>query len=299
MRVPDVKRPLPPTAWFRAFDAAARHLSFTQAAEELGFTQSAVSQNVRALEQALGTPLFVRKHRALHLTEAGRLLVPDVAAAMTQLEKATARFRPQSARPTLTVATSVSVAQWLMAPRLRGFMADHPDVALQVSTTIWPDDFTHMTADVEIRFGSASVVGRGATLLTPSYLHAVATPDLADAFSIETIAQQRLIQSVGVTAGWDTVARDAGLAAPLTAALFVDTHGLATDLACAGAGIALSHCQITAPPIKDGRLVALPLPEIPADEGYYMALNPTRHDDLQQAFAHWICNDTKTVLHKG
>ncbi|WP_319799781.1 LysR family transcriptional regulator [Roseobacter weihaiensis] len=85
-----MKKPLPPVTWFRAFDATARHLSFTLAAQELGFTQSAISQNVRALEQKLGTPLFVRGHRALSLTQAGRLLVPDVAAAIAQLEQAPA-----------------------------------------------------------------------------------------------------------------------------------------------------------------------------------------------------------------
>lgn len=283
-----MKKPLPPTAWFRAFDAAARHLSFTQAAAELGFTQSAVSQNVRALEQALGTPLFIRKHRALQLTEAGRLLVPDVAAAMAQLEKATLRFQPQTARPKLTVATSVSIAQWVIAPRLSTFLAEHPEAALHIYTTIWPDDFTTSTADVEIRFGSQSIVGQGATLLAPSHLHAVAHPDLARRFSASDLSRQPLIQPVGISSSWTTLAQKAGLDQPLAPVIYVDTHGLATDLACAGAGLALSHCQITAPAIERGDLVALPLPDIPAEEGYFVAMKPTQHHALQRAFVAWL-----------
>lgn len=111
-----MKKPLPPVTWFRAFDATARHLSFTLVAQELGFPQSAISQNVQALEQKLGTALFVRGHRALNLTQAGRLLVPDVAAAMAQLEQATTRFFTTVYWPKLTIAASVSVAQWMIAP---------------------------------------------------------------------------------------------------------------------------------------------------------------------------------------
>ncbi len=117
---------LPPLTWFRAFDAAARNLSFTAAADELGFTQSAISQHVRALEDRLGTQLFIRGHRALQLTDAGRMLVPDVAAAMARLTHATERFLPTISRQKLTIATSASIASWVLAPRLAQFHAAFP-----------------------------------------------------------------------------------------------------------------------------------------------------------------------------
>ena len=164
---------LTPLTWFRAFDAAARHLSFTAAADELGFTQSAISQHVRALEQRLGAPLFIRGKRALILTEAGRGLVPDVAAAMAQLARATERFVPSPEVPKLPIATSASVSQWVMAPGLRHFLAAHPGSALQLVSTIWPDDFSATRADIDIRFGADAVVGRNATLIEPSQLCAV------------------------------------------------------------------------------------------------------------------------------
>ncbi|MGA9410120.1 MAG: LysR family transcriptional regulator [Roseobacter sp.] len=287
-----MKKPLPPITWFRAFDATARHLSFTLAAQELGFTQSAISQNVRALEDKLGKPLFVRGHRTLSLTQAGRLLVPDVAAAMAQLEQATERFLPETARPKLAIATSVSIAQWVITPRLATFIADHPTIALQISTTIWPDDFASTNADIEIRFGRREVVGAEATLMQPSHLHAVATPEFAkrlgptlDADALSNVA---LIQPVGITSGWTALAKKAQLAKSLEPSIFVDTHGLAADLAVSGAGIALSHCQVTRSAISRGLLVALPLPVIPAEEGYYQAVKPSAHPALQKAFIDWL-----------
>jgi len=287
-----MKKPLPPITWFRAFDATARHLSFTLAAQELGFTQSAISQNVRALEDKLGKPLFVRGHRTLSLTQAGRLLVPDVAAAMAQLEQATERFIPQTTRPKLSVATSVSIAQWVIAPRLATFMTAHPTVALQISTTIWPDDFASTSADIEIRFGRKEVVGTGATLMQPSHLHAVATPELAERLGPEmdagVLSDTALIQPVGITSGWAAVAKKARLEASLEPSVYVDTHGLAADMAVSGAGVALCHCQVTQSGIARGLLTALPWPEIPAEEGYYLAVKPSPHTTLQQAFVDWL-----------
>ncbi|MEE4188827.1 MAG: LysR substrate-binding domain-containing protein [Roseobacter sp.] len=289
-----MKKALPPITWFRAFDATARHLSFTIAAQELGFTQSAISQNVRALEEKLGTPLFIRGHRALSLTQAGRLLVPDVAAAMAQLEQATARFLPVTARPKLTIATSVSIAQWVIAPRLSEFMTLHPEAALQISTTIWPDDFASTAADIEIRFGTKAVVGLDASLLQPSQLHTVAAPHVAAALprTCDTagLSQFPLIQPVGITSGWNTLSKAAGLASELAPSLFVDTHGLAADLAAAGAGIALTHCLVTQSALRDGRLVALPLPALPAEEGYYLAVATSQTSALQTAFVEWFKN---------
>ena len=105
-------RALPPVAWFRAFESAARHLSFTAAAEELGLTQSAISQNVRSLEVRFSTILFERKPRGLALTDAGRRLLPDVTAAMGSLSNAAGIFEGASESGLLTVAASVSFAQF-------------------------------------------------------------------------------------------------------------------------------------------------------------------------------------------
>jgi LysR family transcriptional regulator, glycine cleavage system transcriptional activator len=280
---------LPPLTWFRAFEAAARHLSFTLAAEELGFTQSAISQHVRALEERLECQLFLRRHRALQLTDAGRLLVPDVAAAMARLESAAARFQPVTARAKLTIATSASIAHRVLAPNLSRFHAAHPDIALQITTTVWPDDFTATNADIEIRFGAEAMVGHKAELIAPSYLHAVASPalfaTLPDPLRWADLAQVALIQPVGLSTGWPDLA---AVSPPLEALIYVDTHGLAADMALHGAGVALCHCQITQHAIESGQLVALDLVQCPAEEGYYLAIKPSSLPREQAAFSDWF-----------
>ncbi|MEO0719011.1 MAG: LysR family transcriptional regulator, partial [Pseudomonadota bacterium] len=111
-------RGLPPLTWFRAFEAAARHLNFTSAADELGLTQSAISQHVRSLEMRLGVQLFRRNPRGLSLTDDGRRLAPQVGSAIAMLASAAASYDAGPSERLLTVATSVSIAQWILAPHL-------------------------------------------------------------------------------------------------------------------------------------------------------------------------------------
>lgn len=277
---------LPPLTWFRAFDAAARHLSFTAAADELGFTQSAISQHVRALEERLGAPLFIRGKRALALTEAGRGLVPDVAAAMAQLATATERFVPSQRVPKLTIATSASVSQWVLAPGLRHFHTAHPDIALQLVSTIWPDDFSATRADIDIRFGAQAVVGRNATLIEPSHLCAVVAPERAQTW--EAAMSLPMIQPVGLSTGWRDIGAAMGHKDWPMPMIEVDTHGLAVDLAVAGAGVALTHSLIAHHALSDGRLLNLDLPDTRAVEGYYLACNATDLPTSQQVFVDWF-----------
>ena len=283
---------LPPLTWFRAFEAAARHLSFTQAAAELRVTQSAISQHVRALETRLGSPLFVRANRALQLTDAGRLLLPDVTAALGQLDHATMRFQPRISKPRLTVAVSASIAQWVIVPALADFQQKHPEIVVQLVTTVWPDDFTATSADVEIRFGASSVVGLDAQLLEPSYLHAVAAPELlarlGDGDLLASMAQVPLIQPIGISQSWAAMGKAAADPLALEPSVLVDTHGLAVDLAVAGAGVALTHVQITKAALQRGALVALPFGEVRADEGYYIAERPSEYPVERDLFITWF-----------
>ncbi len=277
-----MKKAIPPLTWFRAFDAAARHLSFTIAAQELGLTQSAVSQHIRALETRLGAQLFVRKPKGLALTDAGRLLVPDVAAAMVRLTAATDAFIPQATSLALSVATSVSIAQWVIAPGLRDFQQRHPNLQLRIMTTIWPDDFSAATADVEIRFGAFDVVGKNARRLGDQQVVAVAAPDLLAQAPWHRLP---LIEPVGVSDQWSQIlAREniADRAAPL---VYVDSHGLAVDMAVSGGGVALTNSLIAGPALADGRLVALPIAGHPAKESYFIAANASPASD---DFLRWL-----------
>ena len=284
-----MSKSLPPLTWFRAFEAASRHLSFTLAADELGLTQSAISQHVRALEERLGTQLFVRGHRALVLTEAGRLLVPDVAAAMSTLKTATQRFLPETRKPSLTIATSDSIVDWILAPNIAGFQSTYPDVIIQLETAIWPDDFVSIDADIEIRFGPPSVVGHEAQRLSPNHLHAVAAPSIAAQINDWTdVSRFPLIQPVGLSLGWADLGRTQQPAMPLDHSFLVDTHGIAVNLAKGGAGIALCHGLISRQAVEDGSVSVLPFGDFEAQESHFLAKKPTAQPELQLAFESWF-----------
>ncbi|WP_299690347.1 LysR family transcriptional regulator [uncultured Tateyamaria sp.] len=269
-------RALPPLTWFRSFEAAARHLNFTAAAQEIGLTQSAVSQQVRLLEQRLGVSLFARKARGLALTDDGRKLLPKVGASLGQLAEATAAFDTDHADDVLTVATSVSVARWIIAPHLSAFLDTHPGIRVRILSTIWPDDFKTPLADVEIRFGSATQVGRGAVQLGPDGLIAVRAPDGMD----------RLIETVGTSESWRDWAKAAGQSDLPAPSMFVDSYGAALDLAATGSGTALVSAWLARDAMRSGQLVQSNATRIDGTEGYFLARNADT--PAATAFAKWI-----------
>lgn len=270
---------LPPLAWFRAFEAAARRLSFTAAAEEIGMTQSAVSQNVKALETSLGVSLFVRRARGLSLTDDGRTLMPQVTAALGTLTAAAQEFRTGPARNLLTVATSVSVAQWLIAPHLAEFTCAHPDVRLRLLSTIWPDDFNTVRADVEIPFGSVKQFGRDSQLLQPNGLIALKSPDLSG--PLEALP---LIESVGTSDGWKTWGAQTGVTCAPT--IYVDSFGAALTLACHGNGVALVSALLATEPLRTGQLVQAHEHIAHNADGYHLRVDTS--DPQAVAFGEWL-----------
>ena len=262
---------LPPLAWFRAFEAAARCLSFTAAAKEIGMTQSAVSQHVKSLEVSLGTALFIRGARGITLTDDGRKLLPQVDSALDTLLSAARAFDRVPTRNILTIATSVSVAQWIISPLLPAFTKANPDVKLRLLSTIWPDDFQTVNADIEIPFGSQKQVGQNAIQLEPNGLVAVKSADLKGSFQ-----QMPLIESVGTSDGWSTWGDVVG--GNPKPSMFVDTYGAALTLAAHGNGVALVSEFLARPALLDRRLVRAHDAIIPSNEGYFLRVkddNPT------------------------
>ncbi|MEO3430598.1 transcriptional regulator GcvA [Pelagibius sp. CAU 1746] len=150
---------LPPLNALRAFEAGARHLSFTKAAEELHVTPAAVSHQVKALEEHLGYPLFKRMTRKLALTEQGRVLFPVVSEAFTRIAETADDLRGSGDSNTLTVSVTPSFgAKWLVY-RLPRFWEKHPEIDLRVHHTIQVCDLRHDDVDVAVRFGAGRWAG--------------------------------------------------------------------------------------------------------------------------------------------
>jgi LysR family glycine cleavage system transcriptional activator len=161
------------------FEAAARHLSFTKAGEELYLTQSAVSRQIKELEEQLGVALFQRRHRALALTEPGQQFYAAAAQVLTTMRAATERLRAQAGRRRpLSVTTTHSFAALWLIPRLAGFTRDHPGVDVRITAETKVQDLERDGLDVALRHGPSSLAGPNAVRLFGEKVFPVCSPKL-------------------------------------------------------------------------------------------------------------------------
>ena len=161
------------------FEAAARHLSFTKAGEELYLTQSAVSRQIKELEDQLGVPLFQRRHRALALTESGQQLYAAAAQVLATMRATTERLRTQAGRRRpLGVTTTHSFAALWLIPRLAGFTRDHPGIDVRITADTRVQDLERDGLDVALRHGPASLAGPDAIRLFGERVFPVCSPKL-------------------------------------------------------------------------------------------------------------------------
>lgn len=169
---------LPPLDLLKGFEAAARNLSFTKAGAELFVTQSAISRQVKALEDRLGVPLFRRRHRELLLTEAGQTLYKAVGEALRTLRDAAAKLSGR-AGGMLTVTTTISFASLWLVPRLTEFRRLHPGIDVRIAATNDMTDLEREGIDLAIRYCSPEAAGPGAVALFGEKAFPVCAPALA------------------------------------------------------------------------------------------------------------------------
>src|SRR5712672_2502560 len=158
---------LPSLNGLRAFEAAARHLSFTVAASELNVTQTAISHQIRRLEEELGIRLFIRQNRALALTPEARDYLPGVRAAFNDLRLATERLLRRENDHVLTISTLASLAAKWLLPRLSSFQEAHPGIDVRITTSTALVDFRAGDVDAAIRYGRGHWPGLRADQLFP------------------------------------------------------------------------------------------------------------------------------------
>ena len=160
------------------FESAARHLSFTRAGAELHLTQSAVSRQIKELEDQLGVALFQRRHRALALTDAGKEFYASAAQVLTTMRSATERLRTQAGKKTLSVTTTHSFAAMWLIPRLAGFTGAHPGIDVRITAETRVQDLERDGLDLAIRHGPASLAGANAVRLFGERVFPVCSPRL-------------------------------------------------------------------------------------------------------------------------
>jgi len=286
---------LPPLNWLRAFEASARALSFTAAAQELHMTQSAVSQQIKSLENALGRTLFHRRVRGLELTDEGRGYLPTVQAAFATLEEGTAVLVGRNDPDVLELHANLSFTVFWLTPRLGRFMDEHPWVHLNVATSIWPQERPSESAAVEIVFGQGKWESRVGQRLTHDSVFPVCAPALAERIhGIAEMLQQRLFDLPGTLQSWDAWLEACGGAAALQKppAHRASTWAVSLEWALQGLGVALAHETVANDLIASGRLVR-PVPAaMPMKEAYYLIAPEGSHiHPAAQAFKGWLLKE--------
>ncbi|MEO1138884.1 MAG: LysR family transcriptional regulator [Pseudomonadota bacterium] len=279
---------LPPLTWLRAFEAAARHLSFTQAARELNLTQSAISQHVRSLESFLGRELFIRRTRALMLTEAGANYLPTVREAFDVLARGTRSFIGGDPGQSLMVQCNIGFSVFWLTPRLHRFFAANPSITLTITTSIWDPEREAQNAQVEIRFGREGDMPDTARRLMRSTMYPVCAPGYQDgAFNLESA---RLFDCSGMMGNWEYWCGANALPFDrMTQINLASTYVIAMNAALYGAGVCMSHDTLCQHLLDKGDLVR-PCPQTALlPEGYFL-LAPASHDETaaSRAFTAWL-----------
>jgi len=175
-----MKRRLPPLKALPVFEATARLMSFTRAAKDLSVTQTAVSHQIRTLEDWLGLPLFQRGGRKLSLTDAGMQLYPSIAEALERIAEIAERVRAGSDRETLTISVTPTFGSRWLAVRLKRFWSKHPDIDLRLHYSVQSVDLVRENIDAAVRWGRGRWAGLEAERLISAWAMPLCSPKLLE-----------------------------------------------------------------------------------------------------------------------
>lgn len=292
---------LPPLNGLRAFEAAARNLSFAKAAEELHVTPAAVSYQIRTLEDQLGVKLFRRLNRAIVLTDAGALAFPGVRSGFEELHRAVGRIgrRAHTDRVVVVTVGPSFAAKWL-APRLARFIERHPEIDLRIGASSTIIDLATDQADVAIRYNLGDNAGLVADKLMDEAATPMCRPELIDGdpplHTPADLARHTLIHDDNLlrywpdTPGWQKWLALAGLAdLDTSSGPHFDHVDYCIDAAIEGAGVVLGRRAIASRDLELGRLVAPFDLDIPFPGGFYSVTTEEKAGKPDvRAFRDWL-----------
>jgi LysR family glycine cleavage system transcriptional activator len=311
-----MRRHLPPLLAVRAFDAAARHLSFSLAGQELHVTQSAVSRQVKLLEESLGYPLFVRAVRRVSLTPGGVLFQKAAADALDILERASSKSA--NVKRMLTISAPQSLATFWLVPRLSEFAETYPHIDVRVRTSTEPADFERDEVDVAIRLGRMPGMRyepdqpRVPHELVRSW-HGVSAAHLWDEELIPVVSRKLLRQSAPLNTpadlknykllhvslrpdAWSDWFRCNKATYPKRASTMEFGHFfMALEAAKAGHGVALAPRLFLDGPFGSGGDLVCPLPAAKKSAGAYYFLCNERftNDRTVRTFFNWLTGNSR------
>jgi len=292
---------LPSLNGLRAFEAAARHLSFTQAASELNVTQTAISHQIKRLEHELGVRLFIRQNRALTLTAEASEYLPGVRAAFNDLRLATDRLLRREDDHVLTVSTLASLAAKWLLPRLTDFQEHHPGIDVRITTSTSLVDFQRDNVDAAIRYGRGQWPGLRADWLMADELFPVCSPSLLRGDKPlrcpEDLKSHMLLHTSNANSDdWRLWLTAAGLPADIARqpGITFDMIFMTIQAAIDGIGVAMGRTSYVQDDIAKGRLVVPFKIALPADAGFYLVAPEGRREAPKlAAFRDWMIAATQ------
>jgi LysR family transcriptional regulator, glycine cleavage system transcriptional activator len=296
---------LPPLDLIQGFEAAARNLSFTKAAEELFITQSAVSRQIRSLEDHLSVALFERRHRTLVLTEPGRILQRATTELLERLQEVTDRLRTTGAARHLTVTTTSGFASLWLIPRLRGFTALQPDVDVRISASYKPINLERSLVDVAVRYCTPQDAPEGATRLFGEELFPVCSPTLLRGSphalrTLNDLEHHALLHVDGAFGflDWGTWLTAQGCPDLRPAAsLRFDGYEQMIGAALSAQGVGMGIDRLVSGLIEEGRLVAPFSKSLEGQRAYYVIRSSvTGGRPHVEAFVDWLVGEAKAVV---
>lgn len=292
---------LPPLDLLRGFEAAARTLSFTRAATELFVTQSAVSRQIKTLEEFLGVALFQRRHRALLLTDAGQELYRSTAELMAGLGATLERIGRRGGARMVTVSTTVTFASMWLIHRLTAFRQRHPDIEVRIAADNSFIDMERDRIDVVVRYCPAAAAPGRASRLFGERVQPVAVPRLAKTIALpQDLAGQVLLhlddpRAVSPWLSWRVWWETMKLPQQEGAGkLFFSHYDQLIQSALQGQGVALGRSPLVREAVKAGRLVTLFGKAALSDRAYFLAVSSGAEARPEvKAFADWVKEQAK------
>lgn len=290
-------RYLPSLSYLRAFEATARHLSFTRAALELNLTQTAVSHRIRNLEELTGTKLFDRQGGTVRLTERGREYLDTVRGALATISMATTRMIDRQNAKSLAVATHINFGLKYLIPALQSFRDLHPDISIRLITIPSFEALTRHDYDVAVRYGDGDWPGMTSAALggetcfpvcSPAFLAGMPLPAAAD------LAACTVIRTSSVLFGddWPQWLEAAGAGMLEFGDVIVcDSLYAAVEAGCCGLGIAMGRSSVVGEDIRRGRLVAPFEVRLALASGYHV-VSPEESAErpAAAAFKNWLAS---------
>lgn len=290
---------LPPTAVLMAFEAASRLQSFTAAATELCLTQSAISRQIRLLEEMVGSPLFNREKQTVRLTESGRQYAREISEALHGISAATLRIATNSPVETLTIGVLPTFGTRWLTPRLTHFFTENPGISLNIKTRLAPFDFQSDSVDAAIHFGTPQWRGANLDFLMDETVVPACSYSLRERYRIqspEDVLSMPLVHLDSRLDAWDRWFTAHGVVPNSAPGMQTDQFSIAAQAAISGIGVALLPKFLIENELNRGDLVIAYPSETKNLGAYYFAWPSAKktHRALGR-FRAWLLDQTQTA----